>query len=64
MITLVVTLCATMAMTDCKPEKRIQLPASTTLQQCMGIRQMMMDDQIGQLITPGEYKQVFCEPSN
>lgn len=64
MITLVVTLCATVALTDCKPDKRILLPASTTMQGCQGIRQMLMDDQIGQLVIPGQYKQVFCEPSN
>lgn len=63
MITLVVAFCTTVALTDCKTDKRILLPASTTMQGCLGIRQLMMDDQIGELIIPGQYKKVFCEPS-
>lgn len=64
MITLVISICATVALTDCKPDQRFLLPSSTTMPDCMQIRRMLLDDDAGQLVIPGEYKRVICEPSN
>ncbi len=63
MITLVIALCTSAALNDCKVTQRLPMPASMTMLGCNQVARVMMSDEAGNLVIPGEHKLIKCEAS-
>ena len=63
MITLIIALCTSAALTDCKETQRLPMPASMTMVGCNQVAATMLDKDTGPLIIPDTYKTVTCEKS-
>lgn len=61
MITLVIAFCTSAALTDCTESQRLPMPPSMTMFQCHQVANVMMNDEAGDLVIPGEHKLVKCE---
>jgi hypothetical protein len=61
MITLVISICASAALTDCTETQRLPMPASMTVPDCNKVARVMESDEAGNLIIPAQFKKVICE---